>query len=146
MCAKWWYPCQLYNAKIAQRFGHAPTDEYPLCHKPDSCTHIAGECTAHEALRISRYNALCQLVHAAILKTAKEVDHLFSIKIENINETVTTPEKLYDEFRPRLFLPRFPRFAYALTPTLNIHYGLGKRSKGSLLGIFLQARRKRKNL
>jgi hypothetical protein len=39
---------------------------------PDSCTHTAGECTDHEALRISRYNAACQLVHAAIRKTAKE--------------------------------------------------------------------------
>jgi hypothetical protein len=33
---------QLYNGKLAQRYGHAPTDECPFCHKPDSCTHIAG--------------------------------------------------------------------------------------------------------
>ncbi len=38
---------------------------------PDSCTHIAGECPGHEALRISRHNAACQLVHAAIRNTAK---------------------------------------------------------------------------
>jgi hypothetical protein len=38
---------------------------------PDSCTHIAGECPHHEALRISRHNAACQLVHAAIRKAAK---------------------------------------------------------------------------
>ena len=37
----------------------------------DSCTHIAGECPDQEALRISRHNAACQLVHAAIRKTAK---------------------------------------------------------------------------
>jgi hypothetical protein len=37
---------------------------------PDSCTHIAGECPDHESLRISRHNAACQLVHAAIRKTA----------------------------------------------------------------------------
>jgi hypothetical protein len=62
---------QLYNGKLALRYGHAPTDEYPLCHMPDSCIHIAGGCPIHEALRISRHNAACQLVHAAIRKTAK---------------------------------------------------------------------------
>ena len=53
------------------RYGHAPTNECPLCHMPDSCTHIAWECPDHEALRISRHSAACQLVHAAIRKTAK---------------------------------------------------------------------------
>jgi hypothetical protein len=63
---------QLYNGKLALRYGHAPaTDECPLCHKPDSYTHIAGECPDHESLRISRYNAACQLVHAVIRKSAK---------------------------------------------------------------------------
>ncbi len=38
---------------------------------PDSCTHIAGECPDHEALRIIRHNAACQLIYAAIRKTAK---------------------------------------------------------------------------
>ncbi len=32
---------QLYNGKLAKRYGHAPTDECHLCHRPDSCTHIA---------------------------------------------------------------------------------------------------------
>jgi hypothetical protein len=62
---------QLYNGKLAMRYGHAPIDVGPLCHMPDSCTHIVGECPDHEALRISRHNAACQLVHAAIRKTAK---------------------------------------------------------------------------
>ena len=62
---------QLYNGKLAMRYGHAPTNECPLCHMPESCTHIARECLDHEALRISRHNAACQLVHAAICKTAK---------------------------------------------------------------------------
>jgi len=62
---------QLYNGKLAMRYGHALIDECPRCHMPDSCTHIAGECQDHEALRISRHNAACQLVHAAIRKTAK---------------------------------------------------------------------------
>jgi hypothetical protein len=61
----------LYNVKLAMRYGHTPTDEWPLCHMPDSCTHIAGECPDQETLRISRHNAACQLVHAAIRKTAK---------------------------------------------------------------------------
>ena len=34
---------QLYNGTLVMRYGHAPTDECPLCHMPDSCTHIAGE-------------------------------------------------------------------------------------------------------
>jgi hypothetical protein len=62
---------QLNNGKLAMRYGHSPTDECPLCHMPDSCTHIAGECLNHEALRISRHNAVCQLIHAAIRKTTK---------------------------------------------------------------------------
>ena len=48
-----------------------PIDECPLCHKPDSCTHIVGEVSFHKALTISRHNAACQLVHAAIHKSAK---------------------------------------------------------------------------
>ena len=62
---------QLYHGELSQRYGHAPTDECPLCHKLDSCTHIAGECPDHEALRINRHNAACQLVHATIHKIAK---------------------------------------------------------------------------
>ncbi len=62
---------QLYNGKLATRYGHAPTDECPLCHRPDSCTHIAGECKAHKNLAISRHNAACQLIHAAIRNSAK---------------------------------------------------------------------------
>ena len=46
---------------------------------PDSCTHIAGECPIHEALRISRHNVACQLVHAAIRKTAKGGGALHSV-------------------------------------------------------------------
>ena len=62
---------QLYNGKLAKRYGHAPTGEYPLCHRPDSCTHIARECKANKNLTISRHNAACQLIHAAIRNSAK---------------------------------------------------------------------------
>jgi hypothetical protein len=62
---------QLYNGELAKRYGHAPTDECPLCHTPDSCTHIARECPYHKALTISRHNAACQLVHVAIRISAK---------------------------------------------------------------------------
>ena len=68
----------IYNDKLAMRYGHAPTDACPLCHMPDFCTHIAWECPGHEALRISRHNAACQLVHAAIRKTAKGGGTLYS--------------------------------------------------------------------
>jgi len=39
---------QLYYGKLAKRYGHTPTDECPLCHLPDSCTHIASECKSHK--------------------------------------------------------------------------------------------------
>jgi hypothetical protein len=63
---------QQYNGKLAKRCGHVPTDTCPLCHKPDSCNHIAGECFYHKALTISRHNAACQLVHTSFRKSAKE--------------------------------------------------------------------------
>ena len=62
---------QLYNSKIAGRYGHAPTKKCPLCHRLDSCTHIFGECPDHEAILIGRHNAAGQLVHAAIRNTSK---------------------------------------------------------------------------
>ena len=62
---------QLYNGKLSKRYGHALTSECPVCHIPTLCSHIAGECSNHEDLRISRHNATCQLVQAAIRKTAK---------------------------------------------------------------------------
>jgi len=37
----------------------------------DSYTHVAGEYPDHEAMRISRHNVACQLVHSAIRKTAQ---------------------------------------------------------------------------
>ena len=57
---------QLYNGKIAYRYGLATTDACPLCGLPDSCTHIAGECSHQTNNIISRHNAACQLTHAAI--------------------------------------------------------------------------------
>jgi predicted outer membrane repeat protein len=71
---------QLYNVKIAKRYGHAPTDECLLCHRPDSCTHIAAECKYHKHLAISRHNDACQLVHAAIRNSAKDGGALYSAK------------------------------------------------------------------
>ena len=47
---------------------------------PNSCAHVAGECTAPEAHRISRHNAACQIVHAAIRKTAKEGEALHNAR------------------------------------------------------------------
>jgi hypothetical protein len=62
---------QLYIGNLAKRYEHAPTNECPLCHKPYPCTHIIGECKDYEALRITRHNAACQLVHAAIRESSK---------------------------------------------------------------------------
>ena len=38
---------QLYNGKIAHRYGLQPTPACRLCGAPDSCTHIAGACPAN---------------------------------------------------------------------------------------------------
>ncbi len=69
---------QLCIGKLAKRYGHALTDECPLCHMPDSCTHIAGKFPDHEAMRISCHNAAYQLIHAAMYKTAKGGGALYS--------------------------------------------------------------------
>jgi hypothetical protein len=60
---------QLYNGKLAYKYGLAPTYACPLCGLPDSCTHIAGQFSHHTNHIISKHNAACQLTHAAI-KTA----------------------------------------------------------------------------
>jgi hypothetical protein len=62
---------QLHNGNLAKLYGHASTEECPLCHKPDSCTHIVGECPSHKALTINRHNAACKLIHEAIREAAK---------------------------------------------------------------------------
>jgi hypothetical protein len=45
---------------------------------PDSCTHIVWECPKHEAIRINRHNAACQLIHAAIRKIVKGGEALYN--------------------------------------------------------------------
>ena len=62
---------QLYNGKLVKRCGHAPTNECPLWHNPDSCTNIAGECPYHKAFTISQHESACHLIPASIRKTVK---------------------------------------------------------------------------
>jgi hypothetical protein len=62
---------QLYNGKIAHRYGKQPTSACRLCGLPDSCTHIAGTCPANTAHIIKKHNAAVQLVHTAIRKASK---------------------------------------------------------------------------
>ena len=69
---------QLYNGKLAHRYGLAPTDACPLCGLPDSCTHIAGQCSHHTNHIISRHNAACQLTHAAIRTAFKGGGTIYS--------------------------------------------------------------------
>jgi len=69
---------KLYNGKLAYRYGHATTDKCPLCHLPDSCTHIAGVCKAHKNLNISRHNAACRLVHTAIRNATKGAGAIYN--------------------------------------------------------------------
>jgi hypothetical protein len=99
---------QLYNGKLAKRYGHAPTDECPLCHRPDSCTHIARECKFHKNLTISRHNAACQLIHAAIRNSAKGggelygADDLRLVAADADNQNQTTEEELSTIMTPIL--------------------------------------------
>ena len=62
---------QLYNGKIAHRYGKQPTTACRLCGLPDSCTHIAGTCPANTAHIIKKHNAAVQLVHAPIRSASK---------------------------------------------------------------------------
>jgi hypothetical protein len=71
---------QLYTGKLTHRYGHAPTDECPLCHLPDSCSHIAGKCDAHKNRHINRHNVACKLVHSAICNSAKGREALYRAK------------------------------------------------------------------
>ena len=102
---------QLYNGKLAKLYGHAPSDECPLCHLPDSCTHIAGDCKAHKNLTISRHNAACQLVHAAIRNSAKGGGALYSaedlrlVMADAGTQSQTTAEELASLDTPTLHDP-----------------------------------------
>ena len=66
---------QLYNAKLAARYGHdkgggASRDMCPLCGMPDSGTHIMGECqhpTMH-ALYVKRHDEAVGIINKAITK------------------------------------------------------------------------------
>jgi hypothetical protein len=62
---------KLYNGKLGQRNGHAPTDDCPLCGLPDSCTHIDREFKENKANFTSQHNAACQFIHATIRKATK---------------------------------------------------------------------------
>jgi hypothetical protein len=68
---------QLYNGKLAYRYGLAPTDACPLCDMSDSCTHIAAQCSQHNNHIISKHNAACQLTHAAIRTAFKGGDAIY---------------------------------------------------------------------
>ena len=91
---------QLFNGKLAKRYGHAPTDKCRLRHRPDSCTHIARECKAHKNLTISGHNAACQLTHAAIRGSAKGGGALYNandlrlVATDAKNQNQTTDEEL----------------------------------------------------
>ncbi len=75
-------------------------DKCPICHRPDSCTHIAGGCKAHKNLAINRHNAACQLIHAAIRNSAKgggalySADDLRLVAADAGTENHTTEEEL----------------------------------------------------
>jgi ribonuclease HI len=53
---------QLYNGKLALRYGHADNDNCPLCGYPDSCTHIGSGCKKQSGLYINRHNAAVRCI------------------------------------------------------------------------------------
>ena len=53
---------QLYNGKLALRYGHAKNDNCPLCGYPDSCTHIGSGCKKQSGLYINRHNAAVRCI------------------------------------------------------------------------------------
>ena len=61
-----------------------------MYHKPDSCTHIAGEFVSHKALIINRHNAACQLIHTTIWKLAKRGAALHSSALDLVLLTADT--------------------------------------------------------
>ena len=62
---------QLYNGKLAHRYGHQNTSACRLCGAPDSCTHIVGACPANTPHIIKKHNAAVQLIHAMIRQASK---------------------------------------------------------------------------
>ena len=64
---------QLYNGKLAKRYGHQDTENCPLCGHPDSCTHLAGAC-GHVRMRgyyIARHNTAVRALRDLIRDSAK---------------------------------------------------------------------------
>ena len=61
----------LYCGKLAKRYKHAQTDECPLCHFPDSCTHIGSGCPKHTGLYISRHDAAVRMIADYLLHSPK---------------------------------------------------------------------------
>jgi hypothetical protein len=70
---------QLYNGKLAYIYGLAPTDACPQCGLPESCTHIAGQCSSHTNHIIGIHNVACQLTHAAIRTAFKGGGTIYSL-------------------------------------------------------------------
>ena len=65
---------QLWNQKLAHRYGRAPTPNCPLCGEPDSVGHLLGGCTHREcvAMKIERHNAAVRMVHDTITRNSKQ--------------------------------------------------------------------------
>jgi hypothetical protein len=83
-------------------------DECPLCHRPDSCTHIAGKCKAHKNLSIIRHIAAYQLTYAAIHSSTKgggalyNADDLRLVAADASNQNQTTEEELSSIVTPHV--------------------------------------------
>jgi hypothetical protein len=67
MKARWG---QLWNRKLAHRYGMAASDSCPMCGQPDSVGHMLGGCShPHpQALRIARHDGAVRLLQTAISK------------------------------------------------------------------------------
>jgi ribonuclease HI len=70
---------QLYNGKLAHRYGHADNDLCPLrCGLSDSCTHIGGGCPKLKGSYIDRHNHACRIISNWAINSAIGGSFLYS--------------------------------------------------------------------
>jgi hypothetical protein len=73
------YRCgQLYNNKLAMRWGHTTTDKCPLCGQPDGGHHIASGCKALTKMYLARHHQAGRMILKAILKGERAAETAYA--------------------------------------------------------------------
>jgi hypothetical protein len=105
---------QLFNAKLAKRYGLQDHDHCPLCGKPDSCTHIGCGCASPmmKALYIDRHNEAVRQIARAIRLSPGGGDALLRLvcgdagrkvlpNIEDLEELILAQQVFVDTWAAR---------------------------------------------